>query len=156
MTDRLSPGDPAPEFELTAADGSAVSSRDLRGRRVIVWLYPAALTPGCTMQACGFRDGFDDFTAAGFTIVGISPDKPAVLAKFAETEGLPQTLLSDPDRSTMAAFGAFGDKQLYGRTVTGVIRSTLLLTPEWTVETAWYAVKATGHVQRLRKALLGA
>lgn len=151
---RLAPGDTAPEFELPTSDGATLSSHDLRGHRVLLWFYPAAMTPGCTKQACGFRDSWSQFTDAGFTVVGISPDKPAKLAKFAETENLPMTLLSDVDKTVMPRFGAFGEKQLYGRTVTGVIRSTLLLSPDWTLEQAWYAVKATGHVERLRSQLL--
>jgi peroxiredoxin Q/BCP len=150
---QLEPGRPAPDFTLPAADGSTVSLSDLRGRRVIVYFYPAAMTPGCTTQACDFRDSLDALAAAGFAVLGISPDKPAKLAKFVERDGLTFPLLSDPDHAVLEAWGAWGEKKLYGKTVVGVIRSTVVVDPEGVVEIARYNVKATGHVASLRKAL---
>ncbi|QIG41973.1 thioredoxin-dependent thiol peroxidase [Nocardioides anomalus] len=153
MTDRLSPGDPAPEFTLPADDGSTVSLADLRGGKVIVYFYPAAMTPGCTKQACDFTDSLDSLQAAGYTVLGISPDKPEKLAKFRERDSLTITLLSDADRSVMKAYGAFGLKKLYGKEVEGVIRSTFVVDEDGKVELAQYNVKATGHVAKLRKDL---
>jgi thioredoxin-dependent peroxiredoxin len=153
VTDRLSPGDPAPEFTLPADDGSTVSLADLRGGKVIVYFYPAAMTPGCTKQACDFTDSLDSLQAAGYTVLGISPDKPEKLAKFRERDSLTITLLSDPDRSVMKAYGAFGTKKLYGKEVEGVIRSTFVVDEDGTIELAQYNVKATGHVAKLRKDL---
>jgi peroxiredoxin Q/BCP len=150
---RLSPGDPAPDFTLPDASGTPVSLSDLRGSRVVLYAYPAAGTPGCTAQACDFRDNLASLQAAGYRVVGISPDTPAALARFAEAESLPFPLLSDPDHEVLAAYGAYGEKTLYGRTVTGVIRSTFVLDADGTVETALYNVKATGHVARLRREL---
>jgi thioredoxin-dependent peroxiredoxin len=153
VTDRLSPGDAAPEFTLTSDDGSTVSLADLRGGKVIVYFYPAAMTPGCTKQACDFTDSLDSLQAAGYTVLGISPDKPEKLAKFRERDSLTITLLSDPDRSVMKAYGAFGTKKLYGKEVEGVIRSTFVVDEDGTIELAQYNVKATGHVAKLRKDL---
>lgn len=155
MTERLSPGDPAPAFALPDADGSVVSLDSLRagGRRVVVYFYPAAMTGGCTKQACGFRDSLPAWDEAGYAVVGISPDKPEKLAKFREVEGLTFPLLSDPSREVLTAYGAWGEKSLYGKTVTGVIRSTFVISPEGVVERAMYGVKATGHVEKLRKEL---
>ncbi|HEU0129926.1 MAG TPA: thioredoxin-dependent thiol peroxidase [Mycobacteriales bacterium] len=153
MAERLAPGDQAPDFALPDADGNVVRLADLRGRKVVVYFYPAALTPGCTKQACGFRDSLPDWAAAGYAVVGISPDKPEKLAKFREVEGLTFPLLSDPSREVLAAWGAYGEKQLYGKTVTGVIRSTFVLDEDGRVERAMYGVKATGHVEKLRKEL---
>lgn len=150
---RLETGDTAPDFTLAAADGSSVTLSSLRGRRVIVYFYPAAMTPGCTTQACDFRDSLDSLAAAGFAVLGISPDPPAKLAAFAERDGLTFPLLSDPDHVVMQEWGAWGEKSLYGRTVVGVIRSTVVLDADGRVETARYNVKATGHVASLRKAL---
>ena len=150
---RLAPGDLAPDFSLTAADGSTVTLSGLRGRRVIVYFYPAAMTPGCTKQACDFRDSLDALTAAGFAVVGISPDKPDKLAKFAERDALTFPLLADPDKSVLQAWGAYGEKTLYGKKVVGVIRSTVVVDGAGVVELARYNVKATGHVAALRKAL---
>jgi peroxiredoxin Q/BCP len=150
---QLEPGQPAPDLTLPAADGSTVSLADLRGRRVIVYFYPAAMTPGCTKQACDFRDSLDALAAAGFAVLGVSPDKPAKLAKFVERDGLTFPLLSDPDHAVLEAWGAWGEKKLYGRTVVGVIRSTIVVDPEGRVEIARYNVKATGHVASLRRAL---
>lgn len=149
----LEPGTPAPDFTLSAADGSQVSLADYRGRRVVVYFYPAAMTPGCTKQACDFRDSLDALAAAGYAVLGISPDKPAKLAKFVERDALTFPLLSDPDHSVLEAWGAWGEKTLYGKKVTGVIRSTVVVDPDGVVELARYNVKATGHVASLRKAL---
>jgi len=150
---QLTPGTPAPDFTLTAADGSSVTLSDLRGRHVIVYFYPAAMTPGCTTQACDFRDSLAGLTAAGYTVLGISPDDPATLARFVERDGLTFPLLSDPDREVLTAWGAWGEKSLYGKKVTGVIRSTVVVDPDGVVELARYNVKATGHVASLRTAL---
>jgi peroxiredoxin Q/BCP len=152
---KLAPGDVAPGFALPDADGNVVSLDSLRegGRRVVVYFYPAALTPGCTKQACGFRDSLSSWSDAGYAVVGISPDKPEKLAKFREAEGLTFPLLSDPSRSVLEAYGAYGEKTMYGKTVTGVIRSTFVVGADGRVEQAMYGVKATGHVERLRKEL---
>jgi peroxiredoxin Q/BCP len=150
---QLQPGDPAPEFTLRAADTSEVSLVDLRGTATVLYFYPAADTPGCTTQACDFRDSWASLQAAGFQVVGISPDEPDALTDFADKHGLPFRLLSDPSAHTMTAYGAYGEKKLYGRTVTGVIRSTVVLDADGTVQQALYNVKATGHVARLRRAL---
>src|SRR2546423_14180609 len=153
MTTRLSPGDRAPEFTLLDADGKPVSLADYAGRRVIVYFYPAASTPGCTKEACDFRDSLATLNGAGIDVVGISPDSPAKLAKFRDEQQLTFPLLSDPDRETLNAWGAWGEKQLYGKTVTGVIRSTFVVGPDGTIEQAMYNVKATGHVAKLRREL---
>jgi thioredoxin-dependent peroxiredoxin len=150
---RLSVGDTAPDFTLTADTGEQVTLSDLRGRKVIVYFYPAAMTPGCTTQACDFTDSLDSLKAAGYEVLGISPDKPEKLAKFRERDALTITLLSDPDKSTLSAYGAFGEKKMYGKTVQGVIRSTLVIDEEGRVELAQYNVKATGHVAKLRRDL---
>ena len=150
---RLSPGDTAPDFTLTTDTDEQVTLSDLRGRKVIVYFYPAAMTPGCTKQACDFTDSLDSLKAAGFEVLGISPDKPAKLAKFRERDGLTITLLSDPEKATLEAYGAFGEKKLYGKTVQGVIRSTFVVDEEGKVELAQYNVKATRHVAKLRKDL---
>jgi len=151
--DRLSPGDTAPDFTLPDDTGSQVALGDLRGGNVIVYFYPAAMTPGCTTQACEFSDSLESLKAQGYTVLGISPDAPTKLAKFRDKEGLTITLLSDADRSVMKRWGAFGEKKLYGRTVEGVIRSTLVVDGAGTVSHAWYNVKATGHVAKLRRDL---
>ncbi|HEY1639701.1 MAG TPA: thioredoxin-dependent thiol peroxidase [Streptosporangiaceae bacterium] len=150
---RLAPGDPAPDFTLSDADGNQVSLAGLRGQRVIIYFYPAAMTPGCTKQACDFRDSKADLTGAGFTVLGISPDSPAKLARFRDKEGLTFPLLSDPDRAVLQAYGAYGEKTMYGRTSVGVIRSTFVIDADGKIEQALYGVKATGHVGRLRKEL---
>nr|WP_269327435.1 thioredoxin-dependent thiol peroxidase [Kineosporia mesophila] len=150
---KLEVGDTAPSFTLTAADESTVSLSDLAGRRVIVYFYPAAMTPGCTKQACDFRDSLDALQAEGFAVVGISPDKPAKLAKFVERDAITFPLLSDPGHEVLESYGAWGEKSLYGKTVVGVIRSTIVIDAEGKVELAKYNVKATGHVASLRKAL---
>lgn len=153
MTDRLAPGDVAPAFTLSDADGNEISLSDYRGQRVIVYFYPAASTPGCTKQACDFRDNLASFASEGFTVLGISPDKQAKLQKFREHEGLTFPLLSDPDKQVLEAYGAFGEKKMYGKTVTGVIRSTFVIDADGKIELAQYGVKATGHVAKLRRDL---
>jgi len=152
-TPRLSPGETAPDFTLTDDTGAEVSLSSLRGRKVIVYFYPAAMTPGCTKQACDFTDSLDSLKARGYEVLGISPDKPEKLAKFREKEGLGITLLSDPEKATMTAWGAFGEKKMYGKVVQGVIRSTIVLDEDGAVELAQYNVKATGHVAKLHRDL---
>ncbi|WP_329132349.1 thioredoxin-dependent thiol peroxidase [Streptomyces sp. NBC_01476] len=149
MSERLVPGDTAPAFTLPDADGKPVSLADHRGRKVIVYFYSAALTPGCTKQACDFTDNLDVLAAAGYDVIGVSPDKPEKLAKFREQESLKVTLAADPDKSVLTAYGAFGEKTMYGKTVTGVIRSTFVVDEDGKVEQAFYNVKATGHVAKL-------
>jgi len=150
---RFEPGDTAPDFTLMDSTGAQVSLSDYRGQRVVVYFYPAAMTPGCTTQACDFRDSLDALAAQGIAVLGISPDTPEKLAKFVERDGLTFPLLSDPDKEVLTAWGAFGEKKNYGKVVQGVIRSTVVVDAEGTVELAQYNVKATGHVARLRKAL---
>ncbi len=150
---RLAPGDPAPEFSLPDADGNLVSLADHRGRRVIVYCYPAALTPGCTTQAVDFTAAAGDLAQAGLDIIGISPDQPEKLMRFREKEQLGITLVSDPDKKVLKAYGAYGPKKLYGKEVVGVIRSTFIVDAEGRIEQAAYNVKATGHVAKLRKDL---
>jgi len=150
---RLEPGDTAPAFVLTNDKGEQVSLADHRGRQVIVYFYPAAMTPGCTTQAGDFSDSMDALHASGYDVLGISPDTPEKLAKFRERDGLTITLLSDPDRSVLGAYGAFGEKKLYGKTVEGVIRSTFVVDEQGKIADARYNVKATGHVAKLRKDL---
>ena len=152
-TQRLAVGDPAPAFTLPDAQGNPVSLADYAGRKVIVYFYPAASTPGCTKQACDFRDNLADLGESGIDVIGISPDKPAKLAKFADAEGLDFPLLSDPDKSVLTQWGAFGEKKLYGKVVTGVIRSTFLVDEQGTIALAQYNVRATGHVAKLRRDL---
>ena len=155
MTDasRLAPGDPAPDFTLPTDTGDNLSLKDRRGRRVVLYAYPAAMTPGCTKQACDFRDSLDSLKAAGLTVIGISPDKPEKLAKFRDKESLTFPLVSDPDKSVLSSYGAFGEKTMYGKTVQGVIRSTFVVDEDGRIELAQYNVKATGHVAKLRKDL---
>lgn len=153
MGDRLSPGDSAPDFTLPDDTGSDVTLSDLRGRKVIVYFYPAAMTPGCTKQACDFSESLDSLTRDGYTVLGVSPDAPAKLAKFRERDGLTITLLADPGKDVLRTWGAFGEKQLYGKTVEGVIRSTVVVDEHGTVTHAFYNVKATGHVAKLRRDL---
>ena len=150
---RIAPADPPPDITLPSATGEDVSLAGLRGTKVIVYFYPAAMTPGCTKQACDFTDSIDSLRGAGFEVLGISPDKPEKLAKFRERDHLTITLLSDVDKSVLAAYGAFGEKKLYGKTVEGVIRSTFVVDEDGKVEVAQYNVKATGHVAKLRKDL---
>ena len=153
MTTRLQPGDPAPDFTLPSDTGESVTLSDLRGSSVIVYFYPAAMTPGCTKQACDFSDSIDRLKAEGYEVVGISPDSPAKLAKFRENDGLTITLLSDPEKEVLTAWCAFGVKKLYGKVVNGVIRSTFVVDPEGAISHAAYNVKATGHVAKLRRDL---
>jgi peroxiredoxin Q/BCP len=150
---RLAPGDLAPDFTLPDSGGEDVSLSSLRGQQVIIYFYPAAMTPGCTKQACDFRDSRSDLSGAGYAVLGISPDSPAKLARFAEKEGLTFPLLSDPDRKVLEAYGAYGEKMMYGKKSVGVIRSTFVIGADGRVEKAYYGVKATGHVARLRKEL---
>jgi thioredoxin-dependent peroxiredoxin len=150
---RLAPGDEAPDFTLQDADGNTVSLSSLRGQRVIVYFYPAAMTPGCTKEACDFRDNLADFSVSGLAVLAISPDQPEKLGKFRDKEGLTFPLLSDPRRQVHLAYGAYGEKKLYGKTTVGVIRSTFVVGPDGKLEQAYYGVKATGHVARLRKEL---
>ena len=150
---RLSPGDTAPDFTLPTDSGDEVSLSGLRGRKVIVYFYPAAMTAGCTTQACDFTESLESLQGAGYEVVGISPDKPAKLAKFRERDALSITLGSDEDRSVMTSYGAFGEKKLYGKVVQGVIRSTIVVDKEGKVALAQYNVKATGHVAKLRRDL---
>ena len=150
---RLAPGNPAPAFSLSDADGNTVSLSDFEGRKVVLYFYPAAMTPGCTKQACGFRDTRDAWEDAGYAVLGVSPDKPEKLAKFREAEGLNFPLLSDPSREVLTAYGAYGEKLMYGKTVTGVIRSTFVIDEQGKIERAMYGVKATGHVEKLRREL---
>ena len=153
MTTRLTAGDRAPDFSLSDDRGRRVSLADLRGRRTIVYVYPAALTPGCTTQACDFSDNLESLTGQGYAVVGVSPDPPEKLTRFREKEGLTITLLSDPDKDMLTAWGAFGEKKLYGKVVQGVIRSTFVLDEDGVVAHAWYNVKATGHVAKVMRDL---
>lgn len=150
---RLEAGDSAPSFTLTTATGDRWALKDTRGERVLLYAYPAAMTPGCTKQACDFRDNLVTFTDSGFVVVGISPDAPEKLAEFTAAEDLPFTLLSDPDHRVMEKYGAWGEKKLYGKVVTGVIRSTFVISPAGKIEHAFYNVKATGHVTKLMRDL---
>ena len=145
----LSPGDPAPAFDLLDDRGERMRLSDLKGRRVLLFAYPAAMTPGCTKEACDFRDNLQVFEDAGYAIVGISPDTPEKLATFRDRDALTYPLLSDPDKAVLTAYGAFGEKKLYGKVVTGVIRSTFVISPQGVIEHAFSNVKATGHVAKL-------
>lgn len=151
MSERLQVGDQAPDFTLTDDTGNTVSLGDYRGRRVVVYFYPAAMTPGCTTQACDFRDNLQDFADAKIQVLGISPDKPEKLAKFRAKEGLTFPLLSDPDHQALEPYSAWGEKTLYGKKMTGVIRSTFVVDPAGAIEYAGYNVKASGHVAKLRR-----
>lgn len=150
---QLKVGDPAPAFTLPDADGAPVSLKDFRGRRVIVYFYPAAMTTGCTKQACDFRDSLSQLDGAGVTVIGISPDPVAKLARFRDEQQLTFPLLSDVDKTVLGKYGAYGEKSLYGKTVIGVIRSTFVVGADGKVEVAQYNVKATGHVAKLRREL---
>jgi peroxiredoxin Q/BCP len=152
-TARLAPGDKAPAFSLPDADGKKVSLADFKGRRLVVYFYPAASTPGCTKQACDFRDNLHDLGEAGIDVVGISPDKPEKLAKFRDAEGLTFSLLSDPERKVLTAWGAFGEKKMYGKTVTGVIRSTFVVDEKGKIAAAQYNVKAAHTTTKIQKIL---
>lgn len=147
---QLKAGDPAPDFTLPDADGKPVSLQDFRGQRVIVYFYPAAMTPGCTTQACDFRDSLAELNGAGVAVVGVSPDPVGKLAEFREKEALTFPLLSDVDKQVLNAYGAYGEKNNYGKLVMGVIRSTFVIDPDGKIEQAQYNVKATGHVAKLR------
>lgn len=154
MTDvRLEAGQPAPVFTLTDQDGAPVSLSDYAGENVIMYFYPAAMTPGCTTESCDFRDNLNSLAAAGYRVIGISKDAPAQNKKFAEQEGLNFPLLSDEDLAVHRPYGAFGEKKLYGKVVVGVIRSTFVINPDGSVRLPLYNVKATGHVAMLRKKL---
>ena len=150
---RLAVGDTAPDFTLPTADGGRITLSGLRWQHVVIFFFPAAMTPGCTTQACDFRDSFGALQAAGYTVVGISPDPVARLAEFTESAALTYPLASDEDRTVLNLYGAYGDKTLYGKTVQGVIRSTVVVDPDGLVELAQYNVKATGHVAKLRRDL---
>ena len=150
---RLEPGVNAPSFTLPDQDGNPVSLSDYRGQRVVLYFYAAAMTPGCTKQACDFRDSLADFADAGLTVLGISPDKPEKLKKFQERDSITFPLLSDPDKQVLTEYGAFGEKMMYGKTVTGVIRSTFVIDADGNIEVAQYNVRATGHVAKLRRDL---
>jgi thioredoxin-dependent peroxiredoxin len=150
---QLRPGDPAPAFTLEDATGSKVSLADYTGRSVVVYFYPKAATPGCTTQACDFRDNLNTLQAAGFDVVGISPDEPEALRDFSAAESLTFPLLSDPDFAVAAAYGSHGEKEFNGRTFTGTLRSTVVVDPEGKVRLAEYNVDAKGHVARLREEL---
>ena len=150
MTTRLEAGQAAPAFTLPDQDGKHVSLSDFSGKNVIIYFYPAALTPGCTTQACDFRDSLASLQAAGYVVLGISKDTPAKLKKFEEQEGLTFPLLSDPDLTVHNAYGTFGEKSMYGKIVQGVIRSTFVVAPDGKLSHALYNVKATGHVASLR------
>lgn len=153
QTPRLEVGDKAPTFSLPDADGNTVKLSDYTGRKVIVYFYPAASTPGCTKEACDFRDNLGELNDAGLDVVGISPDKPEKLAKFRDAEKLTFPLLSDPDRKVLEAWGAYGEKTMYGKTVQGVIRSTFVVDEKGKIEVAQYNIRATGHVAKLRRDL---
>jgi peroxiredoxin Q/BCP len=150
---RLETGQTAPAFTLNDHTGRSVSLSDFVGRNLIIFFYPAAMTPGCTKEACDFRDSLVRLQQAGYDVVGISPDKTEKLATFVEKESLTYPLLSDPDRAVMDAYGAYGEKMLYGKKVIGVIRSTIVIGPDGTIALPKYNIKATGHVASLSKAL---
>lgn len=150
---RLEIGDVTPSFTLSDDQGNSVSLSDFAGKRVLVYFYPRANTPGCTKEACDFRDSLEQLNGLDIAVVGISPDKPEALAKFRADHELNFPLLSDPEKETLAAYGAFGEKKNYGKVVQGVIRSTFLVEPDGTIGQAMYNVKATGHVARVMKGL---
>lgn len=149
----VSPGDKAPDFTLPDADGNPVALKDFHGHKVVVYFYPAAMTPGCTTQACDFRDNLKVLDGAGYAVLGISPDKPAKLAKFRDAEKLTFPLLSDPDKQVLQAYDAYGEKTLYGKKTIGVIRSTAVVDEKGVVAHIWHNVKATGHVAKLLRDL---
>ncbi|MCF8569397.1 thioredoxin-dependent thiol peroxidase [Gordonia sp. HY002] len=150
---RLAVGDKAPDFTLLDSTEKQVSLSDYAGRKVIVYFYPAAMTPGCTKQACDFRDSLAELNGQGIDVIGVSPDKPAKLAEFVERDELTFPLLSDPDKTVLTAWGAFGEKKMYGKVVQGVIRSTFLIDENGVIAAAQYNVRATGHVAKLRRDL---
>ncbi|MFC6017841.1 thioredoxin-dependent thiol peroxidase [Plantactinospora solaniradicis] len=150
---RLEPGDTAPDFALPTDAGNTLSLKELRGRKVVLYAYPAAMTPGCTTQACDFRDSLASLQTAGYEVIGISPDSPEKLAKFRDRDAITFPLVADADKAVLTAYGAYGQKQSYGRTITGVIRSTFVIDEEGRIERALYNVKAKGHVAKLRRDL---
>jgi len=150
---RLSAGEPAPDFQLLDADEQPTTLMQFRGRRLVLYFYPAAMTPGCTTQACDFRDNLSVFRNADYTVAGVSPDLPQKLREFRDHDALTFPLLSDPDHKVLEAYGAWGEKSLYGKTVIGVIRSTVVIDARGVVERALYNVKATGHVAKLLRDL---
>ncbi|MBU4465762.1 MAG: thioredoxin-dependent thiol peroxidase [Actinobacteria bacterium] len=150
---QLEPGASAPDFTLSDQDGVPVALSDLRGRRVVLYFYPAAMTPGCTTQACDFRDSMGSLQGAGYTVLGVSRDETATLRTFRERDGLTFSLLSDPDHAVHDAYGAWGEKVNYGKVIEGVLRSTFVIDEKGVIVQALYNVKATGHVARLRKLL---
>ena len=150
---KLEPGDRAPAFTLTDDSGKKVALTKLKGKKVILYAYPAAMTPGCTTQACDFRDSLEPFKKAGYMILGISPDTPEKLAKFKEKDHLTFPLLSDPDKKVLEKYGAFGKKMNYGREYLGVIRSTFVINENGKIDLALYNVRAKGHVAKLRREL---
>jgi len=153
MPHTLDVGDDAPDFTLTGADGGFVTLSSLRGSDVVVYFYPAAATPGCTTQACDFRDNLASLDAAGYRVLGISPDPVGKLTAFVEQESLTFPLLSDEDHAVADAYGAWGEKKNYGKTYEGLIRSTVVVDREGKVSLAQYNVRATGHVAKLRRDL---
>lgn len=150
MTTRLGPGDAAPDFSLTDDHGNTVNLSDFAGSTLVLYAYPKAMTPGCTTQACDFRDSLDALHAAGVKVVGISPDQPDKLARFRERDAITFPLVSDPDHAVLEAYGAWGEKKLYGKVHLGVIRSTFVIDGDGRIERAMYNVKAKGHVAKLR------
>ena len=150
---RLSPGDPAPDFTLPDPDGDQVTLSAYAGSKVVLYFYPAASTPGCTTQACDFRDSMASLQGAGYQVIGVSPDQPEAQRDFRDAEQVPYPLLCDPERKVLEAYGAWGEKQNYGKTVIGVIRSTFVIDEKGRIDKAMYAVKATGHVAKLRRDL---
>ncbi|GAA1943699.1 thioredoxin-dependent thiol peroxidase [Agromyces allii] len=150
---RLAPGDLAPDFTLNDQHGTPVTLSELRGERVVLYFYPEAMTPGCTTEACDFRDNLNSFASAGVRVVGVSKDAVEKLARFAERDSLNYTLLSDEDLAVQQRYGVWGEKQNYGKTYVGSIRSTLVIGVDGVIEHAWYNVKATGHVARVRREL---
>lgn len=157
MSTRLTIGSPAPAFTLPDAQGQEVSLSDYRDKRVIVYFYPAAMTPGCTIQAVDFTSALSALSKAGYSVIGISPDTVDKLAKFRDKEALGFPLLGDPDREVLDAYGAYGTKMLYGKEIEGVIRSTFVIDVDsegqGTIQLAQYNVKATGHVDKLKRDL---
>ncbi|MBA3488488.1 MAG: thioredoxin-dependent thiol peroxidase [Longispora sp.] len=153
MTEKLTPGDIAPDFTLPTDSGGEISLKELRGRKVILYAYPTAMTPGCTTQACDFRDSIASLKSQGYEVLGISPDSTKKLAEFVRRDALTFPLLSDEDKSVLTAYGAYGEKKNYGKTFIGVIRSTFVIDEDGNIEHAFYNVKATGHVAKLRRDL---
>ena len=154
MTDaRLAPGDLAPDFTLDDQDGGPVTLSSLRGTRVVLYFYPEAMTPGCTTEACDFRDSLNSFAGAGIRVIGVSKDDVAKLKRFTERDRLNFSVLSDADLAVQRAYGVWGEKMLYGKTVLGSIRSTFIIGADGRIEKAMYNVKATGHVARVRREL---